>query len=427
MAFGGGTFISQNKILPGTYINFVSLARASAALSDRGIAALPLELDWGADVIDVTASQVVKDTAKYFGYAYSHEKMLPIREVFAHATRLIAYRLNAGGVKAANDFATAKYAGTRGNDIKISIVADDGKYEVHTWLDTVEKDVQTVASAAELKSNDWVEFKADATLAATAGTALTGGTNGTVTGESHNAAIAKIDPYAFNVIGVMTTDEAVKKLYAAWIKDRREKYGAKSQLVLYNYAGDYEGIINVATPVSGGNAELVYWVTGLEAGAAVNASAANITYNGEYTIDSDLQPGELEAALMAGQFVLHRVGDEYRTLDDINSLVTTTVEKSADFKANQTIRVLDQIANDTATLFNNKYSSRFPNDADGRKSLWADIVALGNALAKLRAIEVFAPEDVTVEPGETKKAVAVEQKVTPINAMQQLYMTVIVA
>ena len=44
---GGGTFTSQNKILPGAYINFVSLNNASANLTDRGIATMPLELDWG--------------------------------------------------------------------------------------------------------------------------------------------------------------------------------------------------------------------------------------------------------------------------------------------------------------------------------------------------------------------------------------------
>ena len=35
MALGGGIFTSQNKILPGTYINFVSAKKASAAGSLR--------------------------------------------------------------------------------------------------------------------------------------------------------------------------------------------------------------------------------------------------------------------------------------------------------------------------------------------------------------------------------------------------------
>lgn len=46
---GGGSFTLQNKILNGAYINFVSASKASATLADRGVATMPLELDWGVD------------------------------------------------------------------------------------------------------------------------------------------------------------------------------------------------------------------------------------------------------------------------------------------------------------------------------------------------------------------------------------------
>ena len=64
MALGGGTFISQNKVLPGAYINFVSVAQASATLSDRGIVTMPLDLDWGAEgkVFEVTAEEFLKNS-----------------------------------------------------------------------------------------------------------------------------------------------------------------------------------------------------------------------------------------------------------------------------------------------------------------------------------------------------------------------------
>ena len=51
MALGGGTWVTQNKKLPGTYENFVSIPNASATLSDRGIVTMPMELNWGADGI----------------------------------------------------------------------------------------------------------------------------------------------------------------------------------------------------------------------------------------------------------------------------------------------------------------------------------------------------------------------------------------
>ena len=42
MALGGGTYLSQNKILPGTYFQFVSKAMATATISDRGVAGMAL-------------------------------------------------------------------------------------------------------------------------------------------------------------------------------------------------------------------------------------------------------------------------------------------------------------------------------------------------------------------------------------------------
>ena len=64
MALGGGTFVTQNKTLPGAYINFVSAAAASATLSDRGIATMPLELDWGkeGEVFEVTNGDFQKNS-----------------------------------------------------------------------------------------------------------------------------------------------------------------------------------------------------------------------------------------------------------------------------------------------------------------------------------------------------------------------------
>ena len=124
--------------------------------------------------------------------------------------------------------------------------------------------------------------------------------------------------------------------------------------------------------------------------------------------------------------MFHKVGDDVRILDDINTFVSTTIEMNDDFKSNQTIRVLDQIGNDIAALFNTKYLGEVPNDNAGRVALWSDIVTHHRELETLRAIENFDPEGVTVEKGMTKKSVVVTDRVEPVNAMGILYMTVIV-
>ena len=89
MALGGGSFTTQNKILPGAYINFVSAASASAALSERGIATMPLELDWGkeGEVFEVTSGDFQKNSTKIFGYSYDHEKMRGLVDLFLGARK----------------------------------------------------------------------------------------------------------------------------------------------------------------------------------------------------------------------------------------------------------------------------------------------------------------------------------------------------
>lgn len=427
---GGGTFVTQNKVLPGSYINFVSLAKASATLSNRGIVAMPLELDWGVEgaVFEVTKADFQKNSLKIFGYAYTDEKLKGLRDLFMNIKTLYAYRLTSGGNKATNTFATAKFGGIRGNDLKIVIQANvdvPSKFDVKTVLGTTVVDLQTVTTAAELVVNDYVTFKTGATLAVTASTPLTGGTNGTVDGTAHQNFLDKIEAYSYNALGVVTTDDITKGLYVNFAKRLRDEVGQKFQAVLYNKASDYEGVVNVKNRATESEAALVYWVTGIIAGCEVNKSNLNKKYDGEYTVEADYTQAQLEAAIKAGEFTLHKVGSDIRVLSDINSLVTVSDTKGEIFKDNQTVRVMDQIANDIAVLFNTKYLGNVPNDAAGRISLWSDIVKHHEQLAEIRAIENFSDADVVVSQGETKKSVVVQDAVTVVNAMAQLYMTVV--
>lgn len=435
MALGGGTFVTQNKELPGAYINFVSAASANAALSDRGIATMPLELDWGVDgeVFEVENGDFQKNSLKIFGYDYAHEKMKGLRDLFLNARTLYAYKLTSGGKKAANSLAEALYSGKRGNDLKITVQAnaDDAEmFDVKTVLDTAVVDEQTVAKAADLAANDFVKFKADAELAVTAAASLSGGENGTVDGAAYQAYLDKIESYTYNTMGVAVTDDTTKGLFESFVRRLRDEMGIKFQLVLYNKAADYYGAISVKNKTldeGWGEAGLVYWVTGVSAGCEVNKSSQNKIYNGEFTVDADYTQNELKKAIKAGEFTLHKVGSDIRVLEDINTMVTVSDTQGDIFKDNQTVRVMDQIANDIAVLFNTKYLGVVPNDAAGRISLWSDIVKHHEQLQEIRAIENFSDSDVSVEQGGTKKSVAVTDLVTVVNAMGKLYMTVTVA
>ena len=342
---GGGVFVTQNKILPGSYLNFVNASAASSVVSDRGVVAIALSLDKSAGkIITITRNEFVNECSELLGKEYASADVAPLREIFRHANKVHIYDLGGAG--------------------------------------TVD------------------------------------------------AAIKAFEPYEFNILCAYTAESSDVSAYISAVKTWRDDMGKKCQVVVYNQTKqDHEGVINVVSTVSGENIveyALVAWVAGAEAGCKINESCTNMLYDGEYTIVTDKTQEELEDCIENGQVAFHLVYDSIRMLEDVNSLITVTADKGEDFKYNQTIRVIDQIANDIAKLFNTKYLGRIPNNASGRVSLWADIVAHHRHLEAINAIDAFDSTKLTVTQGATKKSVVINDAITVMNAMTQLYMTVIV-
>lgn len=436
MALGGGIWTKQDKILPGAYTVFSNVKKATASLSDRGVVALPIILKWGevGKVQTINREDFQTKSKEIFGYKQGSDELVNLREVFLHATKVHIYRLVAvDAVQASNDIAKAKYPGTRGNDLKLVISASvdvPGSFIVCTYLDNTQVDIQTVAGAANLKDNAYVSFKSTATLSVTAGTPLTGGTNGSaITGELYQKALEAFESYSFNVLCCPSADSTITKLFIAYTKRLRDEVGSKFQTVVYDTDSDYEGIISVKNDVIGADKQsLVYWAAGAEAGCEVNKSLTNAKYDGEYTVNVNFKQSELETAIKKGKFTLHNVNGEVRVLEDINSLVTLVDDKGELFQSNQTIRVIDQIANDITALFTTRYLGTVANDSAGRISLWNDICKIHQELEKLRAIENFDTKSVEVVQGDDKKSVLCTiNGVNIISAMTKLYMNVIIA
>ena len=264
------------------------------------------------------------------------------------------------------------------------------------------------------------------TLILTATMPLSGGENGSVEDGAYQIYLDQAEAYNFNAMGCPSTDQVIKGLFSAFCERMRDSVGKKFQAVVWNHLADYEGVVSVKNGLADNkeSAALIPWVTGVIAGTAVNKSATNMTYDGEYEIDTEYTQTQLENGIKEGSFMFHVVDEKVNVLEDIDTFISITDEKSPDFSSNQTIRVLDQIANDIAVLFGKKYIGKVPNDESGRLSLQNDIVKHHQQLQTIRAVENFEPDNVTVTKGDTKKAVVVTDYVSSVNAMAQLYMTV---
>lgn len=340
---GGGVFVTQNKVLPGAYINIVSASNATTTLGERGAVAIALPIGKAAGtVITVTKNEFIRNCEEILGVASSDAKLAPLREIFCNSVVAYVYDL---------------------------------------------------------------------------------GTDGTVAD-----AIGALEPYDFNVICAYTATAEDIQTYITQVKAWRDEMGKKCQLVVYNTSGvNHEGVINVVSTVSDEDVDshaLVAWVAGAEAGCAVNSSCTNMLYNGEYTVVTNKTQTQLETSLENGELVFHLVYGEVRVLEDINTLTEVTEDKGEDFKNNQTIRVVDQIANDIAKLFNTKYLGKIPNNDSGRTALWAEIVKHHRQLEDIQAIQDFDSSLLLVEPGNSKKSIVVYDVVNPVNCMAQLYMTI---
>lgn len=435
MSLGGGTFITQNKILPGAYINFVSLSSGVNTFGERGIGAMAFDHDWGIDdIIVVTKADFQKNSRAIFGYEYTHEKLWFIRDFFKHAHTLLCYVANSHSSTAKvaeNTLARATHKGERGNHLKTVVrvnVDDTSKFDVLTYFDTELIDSQTVKTADELIDNDYVFYKDSATLTATAGLALSGGKDGSTTGDCIQKYIDNLENYTFNAVTILYDEDDFDMLLCEWTKRMREEVGKKFQCITFNNNINHE--CDIYTAMNNFEVEdnqfINAWVCGAVAGCGINQSLDNILYDGECNLWNTYTQSGLETLLKKGCFVFHKVGSEYRVLKDINHLTEFTNDKGKIFQSNQTVRLCDQIATDTAEIFNSKYLGKVPNDKAGRNALWSDLVKYHNELQKLRAIEDFESDDITVDIGEDKASVLITDIITVVNTMDKLYMNVIV-
>lgn len=445
MALGGGNFTFYNKELPGSYINFVSKDRPIATFADRGYAAIPVVLDWGfdGDVFTVSSDEFQTGSMEIFGYDYTHEKMRDLRELFLNLKTGHFYRLNNGAKKAKCAMGTAKYSGIRGNDLKIVVtenVDEESLFDVITYLESGIVDRQTIAVWSEIKDNKYVVFNREWTLALNAGIPLVDGSNGSgVTGQDYQNFLDKIDKVYFNIMVCPSTEPVVKQLFVQYTKRMRDEVGYKFQLVVQDVENvDHEGVVSVKNAVKDAGASpaaLVYWLAGAEASAEINEGLTNKVYDGEYEIDTDYKQRDLIKHKGMGHLLFHsqgkRISGEFvvtvRILEDVNTFTTFVPKKNNDFSNNQVIRVLDQVATDVATLFNESFLGRTQNDAIGRASFKSNVIYICSEYQRLRALQNFNGDDIQIDKGLNKGDVLVTLPIEPVGVMDRLYMTVVVA
>ncbi|WP_282801219.1 phage tail sheath C-terminal domain-containing protein [Secundilactobacillus kimchicus] len=467
----GGTWTKQNKVRPGAYINTKGTPQPKPDTSiGRTLLIGSQDLNWG--VKGITEVDTDSDFKALFGTTLADPKLLALRETLKGALTVL-YLNNNDGVKAKVEDAAlpwnfkAKYAGTKGNDLTISIEKDPNDetlITVNTLFGTEIVDQQQVrtTTAQGLESNTYVDvtFTGDNTeptaevagadggadFSATAGKdkleALTASSTYKLAGGTTEPAdITDMlnEALATEVYQVVTTagfpiDNEIHEIVGQAIKRLRKEDDFKARAVLPVLEGgskyDSYAISKVSNGIKLANGEVIEktYATGYFAGAS---SAANYNESLTYAQYPDaveaypkLSNEQTSNALNAGEIVFISRRDGTVVIEqDINSLVTFTDDNPASFRKNRIVRTLDEIANNTSEVFHTTFIGKVDNDPTGRDLFKANRVAYLRSLENAHAIRDFDPTDLAVDAGNDKDSILVSLAVTPVDAMEKLYMT----
>lgn len=441
----GGTFITQNKVRPGVYINFKGVAKPNTLIGNQGVVTFPVAMSWGAEVTTLYSTDLIDGTSiAKIGFSALDAESQVFREALKYAYKAIVYRLDTGGAKALGTIstliATAKYAGVVGNDITVAVLTASSGLDVVTYYKGVEQHRQNVSDASNVVDNDWVDFTGTGALTATAGVTLAGGLNGTVADANFVAYLNAIQSYDWKVMAFPQANPNSHAGIITFIQTLRDVSGRKVQAVLFNNStADHEGIVSTVQGYTTAN-EVVApeifpaYVASLMAATDPDISntyhavpgAISITYPSGVTPYGD---NDIESALASGKLVLSTRQDGAVVIEkDINTLRTFTANKGYAFSKNRVVRTLDYIAMSISSNFQVGYLGKIDNNEYGRTLLKGDIINLMNELQARGAIKQFnSLTDVSVLAGSQIDSIVVDLTVMPADAIEKIYLTVWVA
>lgn len=439
----GGTWTSQNKVRPGVYIRFTSTQGLGLTVGERGVVAICEPMSWG-PVGSVQTVEAGADTTPFCGYDITSPNARFLQQIFlgtnrtAGASKVLLYRPSASGSAQAKATAgaltaTALYPGVRGNAISIVITeeADEETFTVTTVVDGSAVDEQTgIAAVSDLEPNAWVSWSGTGAVTATAGTDLSGGSDGTVETAAYSAFLDVIEPYQFDILIYDGGDATVQVAMTSFVQRMNEENGQYCQLVAANLTNpDSRYVVNVMSPVTLSDGteltaqQVCWWVGGAEAGAMYNESLTNATYPNAVSTTM-MTNAQYIAALNAGQMVLSADNGRVYVEQDINSLVTYTTDITEVYRYNRTMRLANTIANDLYRQFSANYPGVVDNNAQGRSMFQAAVVGYLLDIQANNGIQNFTAEDVTVEPGEAINAIVVNFSVQPVGSVEKVYITI---
>lgn len=216
-----------------------------------------------------------------------------------------------------------------------------------------------------------------------------------------------LETIKFDYVAVPGIASGETTAFASWVKGCRDNKGLKFKAVLPDCASDHEGIINFATDgiIVGATtytaAQYCSRIAGMLAGTPLYMSA---TFAPLPEVDDvpHHTKSELDTLINTGKLVLFNDGEKCKIARAVNSLVTTTSDKGADFQKIKIVDILDQIFMDITKTANDSYIGKYANNYDNKILLIAAINSYLTTLINSKLLDLSETNAVGIDTAANK-------------------------
>ena len=211
----------------------------------------------------------------------------------------------------------------------------------------------------------------------------------------------------WDYLAIPTITDKQTEAVGTWLKTNRENKFKRSKVVLPNYSGDYEGIINFTNTFiktaakEYTTAQYTPRIAGLIAGTPMTISAtyaplSEVIDCDKHTID------ENDEKVNKGEFFIWFDGEKYKMSRAMNSLVTTTQGKLEAYQTIKSVDAMDMIYDDIKRTAQDSYIGKYTNDYDNKKLLISAIYGYFRELENARILQKgYSVVDIDAEAVKT--------------------------
>lgn len=211
----------------------------------------------------------------------------------------------------------------------------------------------------------------------------------------------------WDYLAIPTITDKQTEAVGTWLKTNRENKFKRSKVVLPNYSGDYEGIINFTNTFIKTaakeymTAQYTPRIAGLIAGTPMTISAtyaplSEVIDCDKHTID------ENDEKVNKGEFFIWFDGEKFKMSRAMNSLVTTTQGKLEAYQTIKSVDAMDMIYDDIKRTAQDSYIGKYTNDYDNKKLLISAIYGYFRELENARILQKgYSVVDIDAEAVKT--------------------------